>query len=143
MSTLRKRNPVAKSRKKRLDRPFDPAVVREARTLTRRYQVVIRFDEDCNEYYGRGLELPGALGDGKTPDQCVASTQAGMESVAAFMLESGQTPPAPAAEGNRKIQLNIRVTTEEKLLFEQAVRSSGQGLSDFIRAAALGRFGLH
>jgi predicted RNase H-like HicB family nuclease len=142
MVTPKKPKRAAASNKKRLDRPFDPAIVREAQSLSRRYQVVIRFDEECGEYYGRGLELPGALGDGRTPDQCVASTRAAMEAVAAFMLETGQSPPTPVAEGSRKIQLNIRVTADEKLIFEQAARSTGQGLSDFIRAAALVRTGL-
>jgi predicted RNase H-like HicB family nuclease len=137
MVISKKHKGVAASGRKRLDRPFDVAVARKARALASRYQVVIRFDEDCREYYGRGLELPGALGDGKTPDECVESTRQAMEAVAAFMLERGETPPPPAAEGLRKIQLNVRVTPEEKLIFEQAARHSGQGLSDFIRAAAL------
>ena len=99
--------------------------------------MVIRFDEECGEYIGRGLELPGALGDGKTPDACLASTREAMSAIVAFILERGENPPTPAAEGLRKVQLNVRVTPEEKLLFEEAARKNGQGLSDYIRSAAL------
>jgi hypothetical protein len=128
---------VASNRKKRIDRPFASTVLAKAKKLATQYQVVIRFDEECREYYGRGLELPGALGDGKTPDACVSSTREAMVSIAAYMMERGETPPTPSAEGLRKVQLNVRVTPEEKLLFEEAARRSGQGLSDYIRSAAL------
>jgi predicted RNase H-like HicB family nuclease len=137
MSISKKQDGAATSKSKRIDRPFSQAILGKARQISGRYQVVIRFDEECEEYFGRGLEVPGALGDGKTPHSCVASTREAMSSIVAFMLERGEKPPAPAVEGFRKVQLNVRVTPEEKLLFEQAARRQGQGLSDYIRTAAL------
>src|SRR5206468_2944449 len=124
---------------RRIDRPVSAALARQAKEIAAKYQVVIGFDDECGEYYGRGLELPGALGDGTTPDECVASTRSAMAAIVCFMLERGESPPAPAAQGLRKVQLNVRVTPEEKLLFEEAARRNGQGISDYIRSAALSR----
>jgi uncharacterized protein (DUF1778 family) len=54
------------------------------------------------------------------------------------MIESGQTPPAPASENKRTEQINVRLTPEEKLTLEEAARSKGyRGISDFVRSASL------
>jgi hypothetical protein len=67
-----------------------------------------------------------------------ADTREAMIGVAAYMLEQGWRPPEPAREGNRSVQINIRVTPEEKAVLESRSRSKGfRGLSDFIRASVL------
>ncbi|HEV2293000.1 MAG TPA: DUF1778 domain-containing protein [Tepidisphaeraceae bacterium] len=90
-------------------------------------------------YFGRGLELPGALGGGVTPAACLESTKESMAAVVALMLERGQTPPPAASDETKLVQLNVRISAGEKLLFEEAARQRGQGLSDFIRSAAVER----
>jgi predicted RNase H-like HicB family nuclease len=126
----------APARRKSVDRPFDPALLKKARQIVDRYQVVIRHED--GEYYGRGLELPGAMDDGKTPDECVANTREAMVVVVGYMLEQGQSPPLPALEGARSEQVNVRLTAEERLAMEQAAQRGGyRGLSDYVRAAAL------
>jgi uncharacterized protein (DUF1778 family) len=53
-------------------------------------------------------------------------------------LENGQRPSTPAREGARTAQVNVRLTSEEKTLFEAAAKRKGfSGLSDFVRAAAM------
>ncbi len=86
----------AKSRKSSaaIDRPFASDVLRRAAELARQYQVILEFDGA--EWFGRGLELPGAMGDGKTPDKCVTATRDAMVSAIASMLEDGERPPTPA-----------------------------------------------
>ena len=119
-----------------VDRPFEPALLKRARQIVDRYQVVIRHED--GEYYGRGLELPGAVDDGKTPDECVANTRGAMVVMVAYMLEQNQSPPLPATEGARTEQVNVRLTAEERLAMEQAAQRGGyRGLSDYVRAAAL------
>jgi predicted RNase H-like HicB family nuclease len=146
MAITRKRKNAAASRssasgnsasRAAIDRPFDPALLAKAAAVVARYRVILGIDDEAGEYYGRGLELPGAMGDGKTPDKCVASTREAMRAIAAFMLERGERLPSPASDASRPVQLNIRVSAEEKLLFEEAARQRGQGLSDFVRSAAL------
>jgi hypothetical protein len=67
-----------------------------------------------------------------------ADTREAMIGVVAYMLEQGRRPPEPAREGNRSVQINIRVTPEEKAVLESRSRSKGfRGLSDFIRASVL------
>lgn len=104
--------------------------------IAEQYQIILHFEE--GQYFGRGLELPGAYNHGPTPDACVAATRDILTTTVAYLIESGQVPPPPAAEERRNEQINIRVTAEEKLLLEQAARSKGfRGLSDFVRSASL------
>lgn len=120
----------------RLTRPFAKEIWERAEEIAASYQVVIRLEDD--EYYGRGLELPGAMDDGKTPDECVKNTREAMAACVAVMLERGETPPAPASGSRRSEQVNIRLSPEEKLLMEESARARGfRGISDYVRALAL------
>jgi predicted RNase H-like HicB family nuclease len=128
----------AKSRKSsaRIDRPFDKAILRRARSIADRYQIILHFEDGL--YYGRGLELPTAMNHGRTPDECVKATRDILTTAVAYLLESGQTAPAPATENKRSEQINVRLTPEERLLLEEAARSKGyRGISDFVRSASL------
>ncbi len=128
----------SKSSSKVVDRSFDAAVLKRARSIARGYQIILQFED--GEYYGRGLELPYVMNDGKTPDACVRATRESLTIVVATMLEAGDVPPAPASEGKRTEQINVRLTPEEKLLLEEAARSRGfRGLGDFVRSTALAR----
>lgn len=126
----------SKNSSKAIDRPFDPATLRRAKSIAALYQIVLQFED--GEYYGRGLEMPYVMNDGKTPDQCVKATRQSLATAVATLLERGETPPPPASEGKRSEQINVRLTTEEKLLLESAARSRGfKGLGDFVRATVL------
>jgi predicted RNase H-like HicB family nuclease len=121
---------------KKVDRPFGAAVLRRAREIADSYQIVLH--REGGLYYGRGLELPTAMNHGKTADACVEATREILTTAVAYMLESGQAPPAPASENKRTEQVNIRLTPEEKLRLEEAARSKGfRGVSDFVRSASL------
>lgn len=126
----------SKKNSKAIDRPFDPAILKQAKAIVERYQIVLWFED--GEYYGRGLEIPLAMSDGKTPDQCVANTRESLLLTVAHMIEEGQKPPAPASDSTRSVQLNIRLTTSEKSILEQAAQRNGfRGISDYVRHAAL------
>ena len=120
----------------RIDRPFDPAVLKQARQIAERYRIVIRFED--GEYYGQALELPGVMNDGPDPAACVQNTVDILTTTVATMLEAGAVPPLPASEDLRDEQVNVRLTKLEKLTFEQAARSRGfRGISEFMRTAAM------
>ena len=124
------------SSKKAVDRPFDPALLRQARQIVEGYQIILHFEDGM--YYGRGLEMPTAMNHGKTPDECVRATRDILTTAVAFMLECGETPPSSASENKRTEQINVRLTPEEKLLLEETARSKGfRGISDFVRNASL------
>jgi predicted RNase H-like HicB family nuclease len=126
----------AKSSSKKIDRQFDPAVLRRARDIASRYQIIIQ--EEDGEFYGRGLEMPGVMNDGSTPAECVKATRESLTTAVAYLLESGKAPPAPASENRRSEQINVRLTPEERLLLEDAARRKGfRGVSDFVRSASL------
>jgi predicted RNase H-like HicB family nuclease len=108
----------------------------QARPIVRQYQIIIWFED--GEYYGRGVELPYVFGEGKTMEQCARSTQEAFVTAVAGYLQDGQSPPAPAHEGKRDQQLNIRLSSQERLLLETKARQSGAtGISEYVRAVAL------
>ncbi|MGD0540797.1 MAG: hypothetical protein ABSB33_04685 [Tepidisphaeraceae bacterium] len=100
--------------------------------------MVISFED--GEYYGRGVELPFAFGDGKTVERCARNTREAFVAVVASLLQDGHAPPAPASEGKRDQQVNVRLSSEEKLLLETKAKQSGAaGISEYIRAVALSK----
>lgn len=100
------------------------------------YQIVLTNEE--GHWYGHGLELPHVFGDGGTPSACIDNAREALTAAVAYMLEHGRVPPAPAKQGKRSTQVNVRLTAEEKAVLEGTARRRGyEGLSDFIRAAAL------
>lgn len=124
------------SRKGPVDRPFDPAILKKARVIADQFQVILRRED--GEWYGRGLELPNAHEDGRTPDECVKKTREMFVTVVAYLLEEGEIPPKPASEEVRDQQVNIRLTTEEKLRLEESAMQAGfRGVSDFMRSKSL------
>ncbi len=126
-----------KSRRK-IDAPFSPDLLRRAKALADRYQIVVSFED--GEYYGRGLELPFVMDDGKTAESCIANTREALAVTIATMIEQGEAPPSPASDEKRDQQINIRLSAMEKAALEEAARQAGySGVSEFVRAAALGR----
>jgi predicted RNase H-like HicB family nuclease len=125
-----------RSSPKKVSRPFDTAILRKAREIADTYQIILHFEDGA--YYGRGLELPHVMNDGRTPDECVEKTRDILTTAIAHMLENGEAPPAPAGENKRSEQINVRLTPEEKLLLEEAARNKGfRGISDFVRSTSL------
>jgi predicted RNase H-like HicB family nuclease len=109
--------------------------VARARPIAEKYQMVI-WRED-GEFYGHGVELPNSFGDGKTVEECANSTRESFVATIASLLQDGYEPPYPATEGKRDQQINIRVTSEERLLLETKARQSGaSGISEYIRSMA-------
>jgi predicted RNase H-like HicB family nuclease len=133
---------LAKSHDRRTaDQPFAPDIWAKAMELAREYQYVIVPEPDVG-YLGRSIEMPFAASDGPTLQECATNTLEATASGIAAMLEDGETPPAPANDGKRDQQLNIRLTARERLLLEGlAAREGFRSVSDFVRSAALRRAG--
>lgn len=124
-----------------MSRPFDARIWKQAEEIARTYRIVIETEED-GEYFGSTIEMPLVMGGGKTVTKCVADVLEATTATVAYMLETGDKPPAPAREGKRDQQVNIRLTAEEKLRLEEAARREGfRSLSDFLRASGLNRAG--
>jgi hypothetical protein len=82
--------------------------------------------------------MPYVFGDGSSPASCIASTRAALVAAVAYLLEQGRPVAPPARLGRRTLQVNVRLTAEEKALLEGTARRQGfEGLSDYMRAAAL------
>ena len=125
-----------KSKNSDLDRPSSPEVLKQARIIADRYQIVLEQEDDY--WFGHGLEMPTVFGEGKTPQTCVKDTREALVASVAIMLEEGQRPPIPASEGKRTEQVNVRLTAEEKAVLTATSQARGfKGLGDYMRAAAL------
>ena len=81
--------------KKHPQREFSPEIIVRATEIVSRYRTQIWFED--GEYYGRGVELPNAMSDGKTTEQCIRNTKEAMITTVATMLEDGETPPLAAS----------------------------------------------
>jgi predicted RNase H-like HicB family nuclease len=127
-----------RSAKSWLNRPFAADILAQARKVAQHYQIVVSYED--GEYYGRGVELPGAGDDGKTPAECISNTREALVTMVAYLLEQGETPPAPASEEKRDQQINVRLSSKERLLLETKAHQSGAaGISEYIRAVALAK----
>ncbi len=125
----------SKSRRPPIDGPFDSAIVTKAEKTVAAYRMTMRNTDDG--WFGQGVELPGAMGDGKTPDRCVESITEAMMAVACSMLEDGQSLPNPESKGEKIVKIDLKLLRGEKSFFENAARRRDQSLSEFIRSAAL------
>jgi predicted RNase H-like HicB family nuclease len=89
-------------------------------------------------FVGRSVEMPLVFGKGDTASACFESTLHALAATVQTMLDDGLKPPTPAAEGKREVQLNIRLTTDERVRIEEQARQAGfRSISDYIRRAAL------
>lgn len=99
--------------------------------------MVIDADPDGG-YCGCTIELPLVFGTGGTIEACVKDLLEAQTVTVAYLLEIGERPPSPASEDKREVQVNIRLTANEKLLIDEAARRTGfRSISDFIRTASL------
>lgn len=120
----------------KLNRAFNKNVLATAKKVAEKYEVILTPEE--GEWYGRGLEIPTVYGDGKTPDECIENTREALVATVAHLLERGEVIPAPASEGKRSEQVNVRLTVEEKVILSASAKARGfPNLSVFFRAKAL------
>jgi predicted RNase H-like HicB family nuclease len=125
--------------KKDLSRPFEPAVLERAGKIAADYRLVLEKDERAG-FIGSSVEIPTVFAEGPTPDLCVEATLQALAYAVATMIEGGQSPPAAASSGKRSVQINVRLSAQEKYALQEAARRLGfKGVSDFVRAAALER----
>jgi predicted RNase H-like HicB family nuclease len=116
------------------DRPFEEAVWNRARQIARHYRIIL--EREPGGFLARAIEMPNVIVHGTTPNRCEQKAREALCVAAATMVEQGKSPPSAARK--RAAQVNIRLTTEEKLLLEETARQEGfKGLSDFIRHLAL------
>lgn len=109
--------------------------------IAKTYSLVIEPESELG-YFGRTLEMPFVMSDGRTPMKCVENVREATALVVGTMLEEGETPPRPAREGKRTQQVNIRLSAEEKLALEGiAAREGYRSISDYVRASILRRAG--
>lgn len=115
--------------------------MKQAGELAAQYRLVLESDGEGG-YLGSAIEFPTAVAHGATADACVQSTRRALTVAVATMIEAGRRPPAPALQRKRELQINVRLSAEEKLVLEEAAQRCGfKGISDFVRTAALERAG--
>jgi predicted RNase H-like HicB family nuclease len=124
------------NKSKNLNKPFDAKFLTNAKKIAKKYEIILSFED--GQWYGRGLEMPNVYGDGETPDKCIENTREALTASVAHLLERGEVVPAPASQGKRTEQVNIRLTAEEKIILSTSAKANGfHSLADFFRAKAM------
>lgn len=137
MSKSLKNSSGTKTKQDNVLKPFKTSILRQAKKIVADYRIILERNDRLG-YIGSSVEIPTVFADGETPDKCYRATQEALMVAVATMVESGQKPPAPSSSGNRTVQVNIRLTAQEKLLLaNEAVKLGFKGISDFIRSSAL------
>jgi len=91
-------------------------------------------------FIGSSVEFPTVFADAQSLEECYRVTQDALAVAVATMLECGQIPPQPVSSRKRTEQVNVRLTTEEKMFLSNAASTLGfRGISDFLRNAAMNR----
>jgi len=120
-----------------LTKPFDKETLVKARKIAKTYSIVLNPNLKLG-FIGKSIELPMVFADSKTEEKCCKNIREALTVAVATMIECGQTPPSPASEKRRDLQMNIRLTAEEKEKLTKASRNLGfTGVSDFVRYVAL------
>lgn len=126
---------------KKIDRPrakrIDPELYNRAREIAQRYRLLLEVN-GRGAYVGSALELPRVIASGATPNECEHETRELLTAAVATLLQAGKTPPPPCSLQRRDEQINIRVSSEEKVRLEAVARQNGfRSVSDYIRRRAL------
>lgn len=103
-----------------------------------RYRIVMEREEDADAagYFARAVEFPTVFASAGTPNECEVKIREMLTIAVATMLELGDSPPLPASK--RRVQINIRLSGDEKLVLEESAQQAGfRGVSEFVRFAAL------
>ena|SRR2546429_8775264 len=73
-----------------------------AKPIAERYQIILW--RENGEWYGQGVEEPGAMGDGRTLAQCVRSFCEALAAVVASNLEHGEPVVPPIIDQERRVR---------------------------------------
>ncbi|MCG3132739.1 MAG: hypothetical protein FLDDKLPJ_03605 [Phycisphaerae bacterium] len=120
-----------------MNKPFDPKRLQRAQAIVAGYRLVLEPSDELG-FIGTSIEVPTVFADGKNPETCVRATRQALAIAVATMLENGMRPPA--GRGKRTMQVNVRLTVDEKLLLEEgATRLGFEGVSDYLRTVGLQR----
>jgi predicted RNase H-like HicB family nuclease len=137
MNTSKKSKTTSKAKGKNLNKPFEQAILNKAHKRAAEYHIILEENSKLG-YIGSCVELPNVYVDAETPEKCYEAAKEALTVAVATMLECGQRPPVPANAKKRTLQVNVRLTPEEKSLLSNASSILGfSGLSDFIRNSAL------
>lgn len=117
------------------DAPFKARLLWEARRVVNEYRFAFWREE--GRYVGQCVEMD-TLGIGKSVSQCIARARALAVSGVAALLEAGDRPPLPARTQARNVQIDIRLSPDEKRAIEEAASKGGfRGISDYLRIRGL------
>jgi hypothetical protein len=117
------------------DQTFGKKILSKARRVVDEYRFA--FWREDGRYVGQCVELD-TLGTGDTVEQCIAQARALAVTGVAYMLESGKRAPLPARNQPRNVQINIRLSPDEKRAIEEAASKGGfRGVSDYLRIRGL------
>ena len=76
------------------------SAIRRGRVIAARYQITLW--RENGEWYGVGVEEPGAMGDGRTLEQCVRSVRESLAVVGASHIVDHESIVTPILDQGRR-----------------------------------------
>jgi predicted RNase H-like HicB family nuclease len=112
-------------------------LLKRAADIALQYRLVIT-PHGSSRFVGNAVELPGIVVEASTIAECGSTLQEALLATVARMLHEERVPPLPSQNSTRTEQVNIRMTSQERLLLDDAARRHGhRGISDFLRSLGL------
>jgi predicted HicB family RNase H-like nuclease len=107
----------------------------------RPYTITLIEDSEAKAWTAQVLELPGAIGEGDTPDQAVADVKDALYAIIALLLEQGAAIPEPFATRDFSGQLSLRLPPELHHRATVLAATEGVSLNRWLSAAVAGAAG--
>lgn len=105
--------------------------------MAARYSLVIT-PHPSGGFSGSSVEMPLVFGRGASEAQCALDVRQAVAHTIDSLRESGEPVPAPALLDRREVQVNIRLTPDERFRIREKARVAGfRSISDYMRRAAL------
>jgi hypothetical protein len=106
-----------------------------AQKVASQYQLKLIPTEN-GRFVGSSVELPFVLSEG-CENEIIATTRGAIVSALVILLRKGRELPPPA-NSRRNVQVNVRLSSEERELLDTAARTRGyRGISDYLRSIAI------
>lgn len=111
-------------------------VRKRATNLVQQYSIVMTTSVD-NLYHVRFAEFAEISVSGTDIETCIVNLRDAGVTHVLQLLRDDKNVPRPLQNLTRREQVNVRLTSEEKVVIASAARKRGKRISDYMRARAL------
>lgn len=112
-----------------------------AELAARPYTITLIEDFEAGAWTAQVLEVPGAIGEGDTPDEAIGDVKNALLAIITLSLDQGVTVPQPFATREFSGQLSLRLPPELHHRATALAATEGVSLNRWLSAAVAGAAG--